>query len=69
MSDARLKVMPPGGAAAETVRVAFAVLVAFTEMEVGLSEAVTVTATATVSGANPVAVAVTCVEPMVTAVT
>src|SRR3982074_2636799 len=46
-----------------TVRVAFKV------SEVGLTEAVTVTWTERVSGANPVAVALTLTVPMVTPVT
>jgi hypothetical protein len=65
----RLNVMPPAGAAAERLIVAVVVLVAFSEMEVGLSEEVTVTETATVSGANPAALAVICAEPMATPVT
>lgn len=69
LSDARLKVMPPVGAAADMVSVRFTVLVALMLTEVGLSEAVTVTVTVPVSGAKPTAVAVTCVEPMATPVT
>src|SRR6266849_315425 len=42
VSEDRLNVMPPVGAAAEMVRVTFTVLVAFTLMELGLSEPVAV---------------------------
>lgn len=66
LSEDRLKVIPPTGAGAEIVRVTFAVRVAFTLMELGFSEAVTVTVTAPVSGANPTAVAVICVAPIAT---
>src|SRR5712691_9114735 len=69
VSEARLNVIPPAGAGAEIVNVSMTVRVALTEMEGGVTDAVTVTVTAAVSGANPVAVAVTCVEPMVTPVT
>src|SRR5438477_1193890 len=47
----------------------FAVRVAFTLREVGLAEAVTVTWTARVSGANPVAVALMLTAPIATPVT
>ena len=69
LSDERLNTMPAGGAAAEIDNVTFVVLVAFTLIELGLSESVTVTVTAAVSGANPAAVAVTCVAPIATPVT
>ncbi len=69
LSEARLKVMPPVGAAAEIVKVTFTVLLAFTLTGFGLSESVTVTLTFPVSGANPVAVAVIWVEPIITPVT
>src|SRR5271163_1144959 len=69
VSEVRLKVIPPAGAAAEMLRVTFTVVVAFTLMELGLNESVTVTVAPTVSGANPVAVPVICAEPMVTPVT
>jgi hypothetical protein len=69
LSEARLNVIPPAGAAAEMVRVTFTVRVAFMLIELGLSESVTVTETLPESGANPVAVAVICVEPIITPVT
>ena len=69
LSDERLNTMPAAGAAAEMDNVTFVVLVAFTLIELGLSESVTVTVTAALSGANPAAVAVTCVAPIATPVT
>jgi hypothetical protein len=60
----KLNVMPPAGAAADRLIVAVVVLVAFSEMVVGVSEEVTVTVTATVSGANPAALAVICADPI-----
>ena len=69
LSEERLKVMPPAGAAAEIARVTFTVRVALTLIGFGLIVGVTVTETFAVSGANPTAVAFTCVEPIVTPVT
>ena len=69
LSEDRLNVMPPVGAPAEMFSVTLVVPVAFTLIEVGFSESVTVTVTVPVSGANPTAVAVICVAPIATAVT
>src|SRR6266436_5806236 len=69
LSEDRLNVMPPVGAAAEMASVTFAVLVAFTLMVLGFSESVTVTVTVPVSGANPTAVAANWVAPIATPVT
>src|SRR5208282_1005985 len=69
VSEARLNVIPPAGAAAEMVRVTLTVLVAFKLMEFGFKESVTVTATLALSGANPVAEPLICVVPMVAPVT
>src|SRR5271167_261344 len=51
------------------VIVTFVVSVAFKLIEVGFNESVTVTVTFAVSGANPVAVALICAEPIAAPVT
>ena len=66
----KLKVTPFGcGAGAEIFSARLLVRVAGMESEVGLNEAVTVTCTGAVSGANPVADAVMTVLPILTPVT
>ena len=70
LSLERLKVTPFGcGAGAEIFSAMLLVRVAGMESEVGLNEAVTVTCTGAVSGANPVADAVMTVVPIATPVT
>jgi len=61
--------MPPAGAAAEMVSVTLTDLWALTLIEPGVNVPVTVTETLAVSGANPVAVALICAEPIAPPVT
>jgi|SRR5277367_3722896 len=69
LSEERLNVIPPAGAAAEIVSATFVLLVAFTLIELGFNESVTVTVTLAESGANPVAVPVIEAEPIAAPVT
>ena len=64
-----MKVIPPAGAAAEIVKVTLTDLVAFTPIDPGFKESVTVTVTLAESGAKPVAVALICAEPIAPPVT
>ena len=68
-SELRVKVIPPAGAGAESLRDILVVRVTTVDTDVGLKLAVTVTTTLRVSCAKPIAVAVICVVPIPTPVT